>query len=327
VRMSFILLLLLVLCTPALRAQDGLEKGIHDLAVSLSSNMKTSSIKKIAVVEFTDLSGYPSVLGQFISEELITEFFNVSPGQFDVVERRQLAKVLKEQKLSSSGLVDRDTIASVGKLLGIQAIVTGSITDLGSEVKLNARLIAVESAKVFAASSVKVTKDATAERLLHQGAAIDSSSAPSEGGPSRQHQASDVFFQNPLLRVEVNSFALSKNRKSLTLALSFKNITNSELFLAANSNSRANCRATLISNKGFSGQMEVSGLACAYSNSGKDSFSLMSPSNETTVVLTWQTYGAEIEGDVFALSFELLRLEGDTSSQFTVGIANIELRK
>ena len=77
------LLAIFMLQAVASFGQD-LEKGINDLAVALSADMKTSNIKKIAVVDFTDLSGYPSVLGQFIAEDLITDLLNASPGQFDV---------------------------------------------------------------------------------------------------------------------------------------------------------------------------------------------------------------------------------------------------
>lgn len=139
-------------------AASNLEEGIKELAQQISRNMTETGKKKIAVVEFSDLNGNIRALGQFLAEELITELFLISPGQFEVVERRQLMKVLDEQKLTTSGLLDAKAMDSVGKILGIEAIVTGSITDLGNNVKVNARMIGVDTAKVFAVARTSIPK-------------------------------------------------------------------------------------------------------------------------------------------------------------------------
>ena len=197
----------------------GLEEGIKELATQILSTMKSSDTKKIAVVEFTDLNGRESVLGQFIAEELVTQMFMVAPGQFDVVERSQLKKIMAEQKLGSTGLFDPETIAAVGKMLGIQAIVTGSIADLGTDVRINARLIAMDTAKVFAAAAAKVPKQGPIEELLRQAGLQPAYGPPVGGGKEagRQQQRPDVYFQNKDLRVEVQSIGLSKDKEPIAL--------------------------------------------------------------------------------------------------------------
>ena len=84
---------------------------------------------EIPVVNDSDLTEilYKFDIGDFISEELVTNFYTQGAGSFEVVERRELARVLKEQKLGGSGLLNKKTIAKVGEVLGIDAIVTGSI--------------------------------------------------------------------------------------------------------------------------------------------------------------------------------------------------------
>jgi TolB-like protein len=139
-------------------AASNLEDGVSELAQQISKNMTETGKKKIAVVEFSDLNGNVRALGQFLAEELITELFLISPGQFEVVGRRQLMKVLDEQKLTTSGLLDAKAMDSVGKILGIEAIATGSITDLGNNVKVNARMIGVDTAKVFAVARTSIPK-------------------------------------------------------------------------------------------------------------------------------------------------------------------------
>ncbi|HLX12326.1 MAG TPA: CsgG/HfaB family protein [Bacteroidota bacterium] len=53
---------------------------------------------------------------------------------FTLIDRDQLDQVLKEQRLGASGLVDENQAASIGKLLGADAIITG---DLSATPKLD----------------------------------------------------------------------------------------------------------------------------------------------------------------------------------------------
>ncbi len=48
-------------------------------------------------------------------------------GRFSVIEREKLDMVLKEQGLATSGALDQQTAAQVGKVLGIKYIITGGI--------------------------------------------------------------------------------------------------------------------------------------------------------------------------------------------------------
>ena len=69
--------------------------------------------------------------------------FAVDQSALAHLERRQLARILREQELTASSLFDADNIAELGQMLGIDALVTGSIADLGASVKINARAISV----------------------------------------------------------------------------------------------------------------------------------------------------------------------------------------
>ena len=146
--------------SPSFAASD-LESGVKDLAEQISKNMTAGNKKKVAIIDFGDLDGNVAALGQFLAEELITQLFTISPGQFEVVERRQLLKLEKELILSQTGFIEEKSIKKMGQVLGVDAIVTGSITDLGNTVKVNARLIGVESAKVFAVASTNIPKVGT----------------------------------------------------------------------------------------------------------------------------------------------------------------------
>ena len=76
-----------------------------------------------------------------------------------VVERRLLDRVLGELKFQQSGLVDEKTIKKIGKILGADYIVTGTLNDVESgKTEVNARIINAESAQVAGAGSIEVPK-------------------------------------------------------------------------------------------------------------------------------------------------------------------------
>jgi curli biogenesis system outer membrane secretion channel CsgG len=58
----------------------------------------------------------------------ITEFVNQGSQQVRVIERAQFEKVMAEQDLGQSGLLDTETAAKIGKILGVKYLVTGQIT-------------------------------------------------------------------------------------------------------------------------------------------------------------------------------------------------------
>lgn len=152
----------------SVNAASDMESGVQDLAKQISKNMIDNSKKKIAVVEFSNLDRTVTIFGKYLAEELITNLFIISPGQFEVVERSQLDKVIAEHKLSASGLLDAGAMNTIGKILGVDAIVTGSVTDLDSSVKINARLVSISTAKVFAVAATSIPKIGTVAKLMER---------------------------------------------------------------------------------------------------------------------------------------------------------------
>lgn len=112
---------------------------------------------KTAVIEFEE-KGNLSIqdAGEIVAELMSASLQKV--GNFDLYERVLLQKVLHEQKLGASGLLNRKTTAGIGKLFGVEAIVTGTISKFGSTFSLVAKLIDTETAKVLASADVKTTQ-------------------------------------------------------------------------------------------------------------------------------------------------------------------------
>jgi len=87
--------------------------------------------KRIAVINFEDRAGYGHNIGQGVADMLVTSL--VESDRFLVIERSELEALLNEQGLGQTGLVTAQSAAQVGKLLGIELMVTGSVTEFGTK--------------------------------------------------------------------------------------------------------------------------------------------------------------------------------------------------
>lgn len=124
---------------------------------------------RLAVLAFqnnTTSNIFGDKLGDAASDEFTTQL--VKTGQFSVVERQQISAILAEQGLGASGAVDPATAAKVGKLLGAQLVLVGSITQFSlkktgagigglrvraavaqAESKLDARLVSTNTGEIL----------------------------------------------------------------------------------------------------------------------------------------------------------------------------------
>jgi TolB-like protein len=141
-----------------------LDRQIDLLAEQIIGSLSAQDLGPVALVAFTDLDGKPSGLGTYLAEELTLRLFRT--GRFRLVERKQMDKLLAEQKFQASGLIDEASAARLGRLAGAGALLTGTIADLDASVKLNARLINTESGTLFAVASVRVPVDPELAVLL-----------------------------------------------------------------------------------------------------------------------------------------------------------------
>ena len=88
--------------------------------------------KRVAVSRFEDRTGTGyNHLGEGVADMLVTAL--VKSGKFSVLERQELEKVLAEQRLGESGLVTAETAPKLGKVLGVELLVIGSVSEFGTK--------------------------------------------------------------------------------------------------------------------------------------------------------------------------------------------------
>lgn len=102
------------------------------LCVLASVSMAQGLKKRLAVMDFEDKTGHGSWhIGSGMADMLTTSL--VKSGKFMVIERQQLEAVLKEQAMGLSGAITPQSAAQVGKLLGVELMVMGSVNEFGEK--------------------------------------------------------------------------------------------------------------------------------------------------------------------------------------------------
>jgi TolB-like protein len=141
-----------------------LDEGLSKLASEIGAKMELDNRMDVAVVDFLYLDGHMDNLCKYAAEEITTKLTQTK--KFKIIERRLLEKVLAEQKIASNDMMNPESAKNLGKLLGVRALVTGSIADRGSSLRFNSRLLAADTGEVFDAVSMTVRKDEAAEQLM-----------------------------------------------------------------------------------------------------------------------------------------------------------------
>ena len=96
--------------------------------------------KYIAVLDLEPM-GISDMESQILTQALTSNI--IDAGDYTVVERANIEKILKEQKFQHSGCTDAECAVEIGQLLNSDYIVTGSVNKFGDTYAVDARLIDV----------------------------------------------------------------------------------------------------------------------------------------------------------------------------------------
>ena len=121
-----------------------MKKPILAIAILLAfaCGLEAQQKKRVAVMNFDyatvesavqSIFGTNQDIGKGIADMLVNRLVN--GGVYSVIERKQLDKILAEQNFSNSDRADPATAAKIGHILGLDAIIVGSITQFGRDDK------------------------------------------------------------------------------------------------------------------------------------------------------------------------------------------------
>lgn len=189
--------------SPPPTAINSFDTEITALAQQLAGGIFLSREMHIAVVGFANLAGKETDLGNTLAEEMTTRLFQT--GKFTIVERQQIIKVLKEQKLELTGPIDPDSIKNLGRLLKVECIITGIFVNRPYDVRVFARLIDTMTGEIRSLAVVTLQKDALLLGLLGETAPVrtfeEASNEPSPFTEATRFPQYSVDYRNFLLQI------------------------------------------------------------------------------------------------------------------------------
>ncbi|MFC2061924.1 FlgO family outer membrane protein [Elusimicrobiota bacterium] len=159
-KIHFILLTVIFFMLPQAASGADISKQMESLAKkiikSYRAKQKTVDILSVTVIPFQskDEKLQKQHIG-FGASELLTDYLvRAGHDSFSVIERGQLSRVLEEQQLSMSGIIDDKSAIQAGKLLGADFMVVGSVSRMQGEYVINARLVKTQTSEIIVAENV-----------------------------------------------------------------------------------------------------------------------------------------------------------------------------
>jgi TolB-like protein len=154
-----------------------------DEAIIFSGTYLASQLSYGTVVVVSNFNATTASLSDYVIEEL-TKFL-VKDGGLQVVARRELELLQREMDFQLSGEVSDETQQAIGKKMGAQTVISGSLSSVGGAYLMRIKAINVESAVTQASESYTIRRD---ERLI---ALLD----PSAGKSARSKTWSDLRIE------------------------------------------------------------------------------------------------------------------------------------
>ncbi len=149
------------------RAAESVDEAVEQIAqkfVAAQAGNETS--KRVAVTAFVSSNRQTTQLTNLMMIALTGKMVQHGPGVFRVIERAQLENALREIQLSEVDLFNPSSAKEFGNFLGVDALVVGEITPLSDRVRIDSRLIDVETIETLEVASVWVPLTPTVQRQL-----------------------------------------------------------------------------------------------------------------------------------------------------------------
>ena len=129
--------------------------SLDEAIIQTSDFIQTKFTEKTRVAVL-NISFVSHDVSQYIIDELISSLANARV--ITVVDRQESDLILTERNLQLSGEVSDETAQGIGKTLGAQYIVTGSLIETDNGFRLRTKLLEVETREITASFAADINK-------------------------------------------------------------------------------------------------------------------------------------------------------------------------
>ena len=142
----------------------------EDLVNYLTENIEEYEINKVTVMDLVDENEESPILGEYLSsrvvEAITKKYYFRADKIFRVAQKGEVNAVMKNLNLKPSYSYNKEEIRNMGKALKSQALITGKITDLGTNIDVHLTLTDVMSGEVIASATEHLTRTKFAVEML-----------------------------------------------------------------------------------------------------------------------------------------------------------------
>ena len=138
-----------------------------DKAIQLASKEINDALPAGTKVALLNFSSPSDAFSDYVLEEM--SIYLVRGKKLVVVDRKEIDLIRKEMNFQMSGDVSDESAQEIGKMLGAQYIVSGSLVSLSDTHRFRTKVINVQSAAIDTASSYIIWDDSEIQSLLKQG--------------------------------------------------------------------------------------------------------------------------------------------------------------
>lgn len=139
--------------------------SLRIVAAELARGISKQGPVKVAVLNLGQVDDRISDGPAFVSEQLAG--YLAMNKKISVVERHRLVSALEEMHMSETGLLDPQSVKSIGTMLGADVIVTGTLINLAHDKsEVNARAMFPANGRVIAASRALIDRTWNERRRL-----------------------------------------------------------------------------------------------------------------------------------------------------------------
>ena len=121
------------------------------LVFLISAPLFSQTKIKVAVLEF-EAKGISETEASILTDRFRTVVINLDT--FNVYERELTDRILDEQGFQQSGIISDKSMVHLGRMIGVEQIISGSCSLIGETYTVTARIIDVSSGRILKSASV-----------------------------------------------------------------------------------------------------------------------------------------------------------------------------
>jgi TolB-like protein len=165
------IVLLAVLLNPIMFLYGkGSTEGNLDRAIDSQGQYLLGQVPSNSILAIIGISSGSEDLSKYITEGLTSYVVNNNTKNIRIAERGAMQILQKEIDFQYSGAADDNFMISLGKTVGANTVIAGTIYSIGSELRFNIRVIEIETTLVLASNGIDFEADKKTKSLLNGGA-------------------------------------------------------------------------------------------------------------------------------------------------------------